>query len=163
MLYLHFSLKVHRSEELYHLRIENESIPFKFSPRYNKTIRHLDTLGIQVIIIILQTYIIEVKYLRYTSNPNYYDIREWQPFKNLLYSGYGRVLFAFQGKMAQPKLRWNPFSLFYTIILRPIRHLVKFGFMNKTGPNLTITLKIMLGLRTRNWGYYKKNALISRM
>lgn len=74
MLYLHFSLKVHRSEELYRLRIENESIPFKFSPRYNKTIRHLDTLGIQVIII-LQTYIIEVKYLRYTSNPNDYDIR----------------------------------------------------------------------------------------
>lgn len=76
MIYLHFSLKVHRSEELYRLRVENESIPFKFSPRYNKTIRHLDTLGIQVIMIILQTYIIEVKYLRYISNPNYYDIRE---------------------------------------------------------------------------------------
>lgn len=157
MLYLHFSLKVHRSEELYRLRIENESIPFKFSPRYNKTIRHLDTLGIQVIIIILQTYIIEVKYLRYTSNPTYYDIREWQPFKNLLYSGYGCVLFAFQGKMAQP-IPMKPLL----IILRPIRHLVKFGFMNKTGPYLTITLKVMLGIRTRNWGHYEKNALISR-
>lgn len=116
MLYLHFSLKVHRSEELYRLRIENESIPFKFSPRYNKTIRHLDTLGIQVIIIILQTYIIEVKYLRYTSNPNYYDIREWQPFKNLLYSGYECFLFAFQGKMAQPITMKPLFSVLYNYI-----------------------------------------------
>lgn len=141
MLYLHFSLKVHRSEELYRLRIENESIPFKFSPRYNKTIRHLDTLGIQVIITILQTYIIEVKYLRYTSNPNYVLwYKRMTTIQNLLYSGYGRVLFAFLRKTAQPITMKTYFSFLYNYITSDSIPDQVFGFMNKTKPNLTITL-----------------------